>query len=61
MVSIDVLGAVDNFLSMEFNPGLITRLFKSVVNDVKARIIFLLLQFFVAVVILTLQLYTYIT
>ena len=53
--------AVDDSLSMKWNPGWIPRLFKSSVKDVKALIISLSLLFFIDVVSMKLQSYTYIT
>ena len=52
--------AVDASLSMIWNPGLIPRLFKSVVQSVNKRIISLLLMLFVSVVRMAFQSYTYI-
>ena len=61
MFGIVIFKAVDALLSMKWKPGLITWLLKSSVNDVKALIISLSLLFFVAVVRMALQSYTYIT
>ena len=53
--------SVDASLSMKWKPGLIPRIFKSSVNDVKAIIISLSLLLFISVVRMALHLYTYIT
>ena len=61
MVVIAIFNSVDASLSMKWNPWLIPRIFKSVVNYVKGLIISWLLLFFIAVVIMELQSYTHIT
>ena len=61
MEFIVVFKAVDASLSIECKPGLIPQNFKSSVNDVKDLIILLSLIFFIAVVRMVLQSYTYIT
>ena len=60
MVAMAIFNASDDSLSMKWNPGFIPRVFKYVVNFVKACIISLSLLVFIAVVIMTLQSYTYI-
>ena len=52
--------AVDDSLSMKWKPGWINRLLKLFVKDAKALIIYLSLLFFIAVVRMELQSYTYI-
>ena len=47
MVVMAFLNSGDASLSMMWNPGLIPRLFKSAVNYVKARIIYLSLLLFI--------------
>ena len=61
MVAIVRFKAVDVSLSVKWRPGLIPRIFKSSVNDVKSLSISLSLLFFVAVFRMALQSYTYIT
>ena len=61
MVVIYIFNAVDASLSMKWNPVLILRIFKSIVNDVKARIIYLSLLLFIAVFRMKFQSYTYTT
>ena len=61
MFFVDIFNAVDASFSMKWNPGLILRLFKSVVNYVKACIISLSIIIFVIVFRMVLQSYTYIT
>ena len=61
MVVVAIFTAFNTLLSMIWNPGLIPRIFNNVVNDLKACIIYLSLLFFVSVVIMVLQPYTYIT
>ena len=56
-----MIKSVDASLSMKWKPGLIPRRFKSSVNDVKDIIIYLSILFFIAVVSMALQYYTYIT
>ena len=58
MFVISIFNAVDDSLSMKCNPGLIPKLFKSSVNSVKSRIIYLSLLFLISVVRLALQSYT---
>ena len=58
MVIIVIFKAVDASFSMRWKHGLIPRLFKSSVNDVKAFIVSLSLLFFIAVVRMALQSYT---
>ena len=58
--AIVIFNTADDSLSMKWKPGLILQLFKSAVNLVKARIISLSLLFFIAVVSMELQPYTYI-
>ena len=60
MVVIVIFKAVDASLSMKWKPGLISWIFKSSYNYVKALIIYLSLLFFVYVVRMVLQSYTYI-
>ena len=50
MVSIVIFKAFDASLSMKWNPGLVPWIFKSSVNSVKARIIYLSLILFIDVV-----------
>ena len=57
MEVIVIFKAVDESLSMKWKPGLIPCLFKSLVNDVKAVILSLLLLLFVALVNITSQSY----
>ena len=59
MVVIAILKYVDASFSMRWNSGLIPQLFKSIVNYVKSRIISLSILFFVDVVRMTLQVYTF--
>ena len=61
MEVIVIFKAVDDSLSMKWKPWLILQLFNSLVNSVKAHIISLSLIFFIAVVRMALQSYTYIT
>ena len=61
MEVIVIFKAIDASLSMKWNHGLIPRLLKSSVNDVKSLIVSLSLLFFVAVFRMVLQSYTYIT
>ena len=61
MVVIVRFKAVYALLSMKWKPGLIPRLFKSPVNDVKALIITLSLLLFISIVRMALNPYTYIT
>ena len=61
MVVIVSFNAVDALLSMKWKPGMIPRLFKSSVNYVKSLIVSLSIQFFIYVVSMVLQSYTYIT
>ena len=58
---IDVHGCNCSSLSMKWDLGLIPQFLKSVANSVKYRIISLSLLFFVKVVRMTLQSYTYMT
>ena len=61
MVVIVSFKAVYASLSMKLKPWLIPHIFKSSVNDVKSLIIYLSLLFFISVVRMALQSYTYIT
>ena len=61
MEFIVILKALYYSLSMKCKPGLITRIFKSSVNDVKSLIVSFSLLLFVAVVRMELQSYKYIT
>ena len=61
IVIVAILKYVDASFSMKCNPGLIPWIFNSVVNDVKARIIYLSVLLFVYVVMMALQSYTYMT
>ena len=61
MEVIVIFKAVDDLLSMKWKPGLITRIYKSSVNDVKSIIISLSLLLFNAVVSIALQSCTYMT
>ena len=60
-VVIAVFKAADAPLSRKWNPGLVLRLFKSVVNYVKACIISLSILLFVSIVGVALQSYAYMT
>ena len=60
MVIIARFKAVDALLSTKWKPGLIPWLLNYSVNDVKSIIIYLSLLFFIAVVSMELQSYTYI-
>ena len=59
VVIISIFKYVDDSLSMKWNPGLIPRILKSVVNSVKACIIYLLLLVSIAVFRVALKYYTY--
>ena len=59
MVVISILKAVDASLSVNWNTGLIPRPFNSVVNSVKAHIIYLSLLFFIYVFSMALKPYKY--
>ena len=61
MVSVVIFKAVDALLPMKWKPGWVTRIFKSSFKDVKYLIISLSLIFFVAVVRMVSQSYTYLT
>ena len=61
MVVIVRFKAVDDSLSMKWKPGWIPQIFKYSVKYVKALIVSLSLLFFIAVVRMVLQPYTYIT
>ena len=61
MVDMDFFKAVDNLLSMIWNPGFILLLFKYVIIHVKAHIISLSFMVFIVFVVMVLQPYTYIT
>ena len=61
MEFIVILKALYYSLSMKWKPGLIPRIFKSSVNDVKSLIVSFSLLLFVAVVRMELQSYKYIT
>ena len=61
MFFIVVIKAADALLSIKWNPELIPRILKSLGNSVKARIISLSLLFFISVVSIVLQSYTYVT
>ena len=61
MVGIYVFKAIDASLSMKWNPGLILCLFKYSVKSVKYCIISLSLLFFINVVGVEFQSYTYMT
>ena len=61
MVEIVSFKAVDDLSSMKWKPGWIPWIFKSSVKYVKALIISLSLLFFISVVRMALQPYTYIT
>ena len=55
-----IFNAADASITMKWNPEFIPRIFKSVVNYVKSRIISFSLLFFIAVFRMALQSYTYI-
>ena len=59
VVIISIFKYVDDSLSMKWNPGLIPRILKSVVNSVKACIISLSLLVSIAVFRVALKYYTY--
>ena len=61
MVFIFRFKAVDASLSMEWKPGWIPRLFKSLIKDVKDLIISVSLIFLISVVRISLQSYAYMT
>ena len=61
MVVIVILKGVDAALAIKWDSGFIPRVFKTSINSMKALIISFSLLFFVAVVRVELQSYTYIT
>ena len=61
MEVIVIFKAVNASLSIKWKPWLIYQIFKSSVNDVKSLIISLSILFFITVVRMVLQSYTYMT
>ena len=61
IVDIVIFNSANASFSMKFNPGFIPWVFKSSVNSMKDRIIYLSLLFFIAVVRMVLQSCTYTT
>ena len=59
IVFIVIFYSADASFSVKCNPGFFSRVFKSSVNYVKARIIFLSLLFFIDIFRMALQSYTY--